>query len=86
MLDLSGGAAERSGELAVINHEGDTKITWNKSNDTEVEAARRAFDYLKEKGHSFFKMSASGEQRGDRLRDFDPDAERIIAVPRMVGG
>lgn len=75
-----------TGELAVINHEGDTKLTWNCNNEAETEAAKRHFDYLKEKGHSMFRMSASGDQRGDRMSAFDPAAERIIAVPRMVGG
>lgn len=78
-------ATTPTGELAVINHEGDTKITWNRNNATEVEAARRHFDYLKEKGHTIFRMSRTDDRQG-QIREFDPEAERLIAVPRMEGG
>lgn len=73
------------GEIAVLNHEGDTKISWNQNNEAEVEAARRHFDYLKGKGHSMFRLSGSDARQG-QIRDFDPTAERIIAVPQMQGG
>jgi hypothetical protein len=74
-----------TGELAVINHEGDTKIMWNRHNETEVEAARRHFDYLQQKGHTIFRMGRNDAREG-QIREFDPTAERLIAVPQMQGG
>ena len=75
-----------NGELSVLNREGDTKIIWDSNNDDEVEAARKTFDGLKKKGFMAYKAIGKDGRKGDIIKDFDPEAERIIMVPRMVGG
>lgn len=73
-------------EMAVMNREGDTKVEWDRSNANEVEAARRSFDDLVgQKRYAAFKMGP-GAKRGEQIRTFDPDAERIVLVPPMRGG
>lgn len=72
-------------ELAVMGHEGDTKIIWSRDNDTEIAVARAAFDKLKKDGYTIYRTDKKGEA-SEKMDKFDPDAERLIAVPRVVGG
>jgi hypothetical protein len=73
-------------ELCVMDIEkGDVKIRWDRDNREEVAIAREAFKKAKDKGMLLFRTKRTGGQ-GDRLYDFDPEAERIVAVPKLVGG
>lgn len=73
-------------EMAVIGQAGDTKVIWDKDNADEVAAARKTFDELVgEKKFAAFSVDARGDQ-GERIRRFDPEAEKIIIVPPMKGG
>lgn len=73
------------GELCELNVNGDTKTIWDSENADEVENARRVFNDLKKKGFSIFRVDKKGE-KGERMHEFDPDAEKMIAVPRIAGG
>lgn len=64
---------------------GDVKKSWNRNNPDEVEDARRSFNALKAKGFSAFRVDAAGVQNGV-MREFDPDAERIVLIPPVIGG
>lgn len=76
----------RTGEMSMLNEKGDTKIMWDRTNHEEVEIARAAFDAARAKGHAAFRAVGKEGTKGSRLDTFDPDAERIIMVPRIVGG
>jgi len=72
--------------LAVMGLDGDTKITWDPRIAAEVESAKRQFDYLTgEKRYAAFRMEPDGE-RGEMIKEFDPEAERIVLAPQMQGG
>lgn len=73
------------GEMAVMDGTGDTKTTWDSDKPAEVEEARRTFDTLKAKGYSAFRVTDKGGN-GEEMKTFDPMAEKMIMVPRMVGG
>lgn len=73
------------GEMAVMGPEGDTKLIWNKESKDEVENARRTFCDLTGKGYTAYAVKKDGE-KGKKIEAFDPDAEKIILVPYMVGG
>jgi hypothetical protein len=66
-----------------MNETGDTRIRWDAARPDEVEAARAMFDTLRGKGYLAYSKRA-----GDRVqvRAFDPQAERIVMVPPIVGG
>lgn len=72
--------------LEITDHTGDTKIEWNKNVEAEVEAARETFSRMKE-NHKYlaYKCRRDGS-RGEVIRAFDPDAERIVMVPQTQGG
>jgi len=72
-------------ELACIDLTGDTKITWDPSNEDEVEAAEATFDRLRGKGYLAYTVDEDGEQ-GEVITKFDPQARRIILTPPMAGG
>lgn len=64
---------------------GDNKIEWNADRPAEVEAARQMFDTMKAKRYMAYTLDESGH-RGEVIREFDPNAERIIMQPQRVGG
>jgi hypothetical protein len=74
------------GEIAVMDHTGDTKVIWSRDNADEVEAAREQFKRLKKKGFAAFKVVGKSGEKGEQIDEFDPNAERIILVPPMAGG
>lgn len=71
--------------MAVMGSGGDIKKIWNKSNEDEVEDARRTFYDMRRKGYLAFRANKDGG-RGEQIREFDPDAEQMIMVPPMQGG
>jgi len=73
------------GVLIEMSIEGDVKKLWDKNNQDEVDDAERSFDELKAKGYIAYKVKKSGK-KGSIIRDFDPDAEKIILSPPMAGG
>lgn len=74
------------GELAIMDHSGDTKLMWDSDNDTEVENARRMFGEMKAKGFMAYTVKGKSGDKGEVIREFDPTAESIIMVPQMKGG
>jgi len=72
-------------ELIILARVGDVKISWNSSNREEVKTAKETFDKKISQGWSAFEEKFSGT-KGDRIKEFDPDAQRIILVPPITGG
>lgn len=73
------------GQLAILDATGDTKIIWDPNNTDEVENARRSFTDLRAKGYLAYKVTPDGS-KGEVIREFDPDAEKIILAPPLRGG
>ncbi len=73
-------------ELSVLDSSGDTKLIWDRGNEVEVEAARELFAKLKHRQYLAYRVTGLSGDKGEVLHKFDPDAERIIMAPPMVGG
>jgi hypothetical protein len=73
------------GQLVEMCREGDLKLSWDSDNEKEVTAAREVFDKKIKEGWSAFGEKRLG-RKGDRIKTFDPDAERIVLVPHIIGG
>ena len=84
MPDVSAETIVRN-EMAHMNSTGDTKVMWDPKNPDEVAAAKVQFDTLRAKGFIAYTVNKKGGT-GDILRQFDPDAEKIILSPPIVGG
>lgn len=74
------------GMLRCIDETGDTKVIWDRSKPVEVEAARETFNSLKKKGYLAYEVTGKDGTKGSVITEFNPDAERLIMAPRMVGG
>lgn len=72
--------------MEIIDNTGDTKVLWDKNNETEVAVARAAFDAAKAKGSSIFQVKGKKGEQGQRMTTFDPSVERMVVVPQLVGG
>lgn len=72
------------GEIRQLARVGDMKISWNSENEKEVTVAREIFD--KRIKESWTAFREKGGFKGDKIRTFDPDAERIVLVPPISGG
>lgn len=75
-----------TGEMRELNKMGDSKVMWNRNNREEVEAARAHFNALRSKGYAAYRAEGKEGTRGEIIRDFDSNAERIIMVPPVSGG
>lgn len=73
------------GLMAIMDASGDTKVIWDRGNDDEIEAARSTFDRLKARGYVAYSVKKDGE-KNEILTRFDPNAEKLIMAPQMVGG
>lgn len=73
------------GELRELGIQGDTKIIWDAEQEDEVKVARKAFDKLQGKGYFAYEVKRNGE-KGEVIREFNPDAEKIIMALPMQGG
>lgn len=72
--------------LAIMDEKGDTKISWDPREPREVAAAKKQFEFLtREQHYQAFKVDPEGEY-GEKLREFDPKAARIILVPQVQYG
>ena len=71
--------------MHVLDQHGDTKIIWDVSRQSEVDAARATFDKLKREGYMAYSVAAGGD-KGEVLHAFDPRAEKVILAPRTIGG
>lgn len=69
-----------------LDNSGDTRVTWDPDNEDEVSAARDTFNRLTKQGYKAFRATSSGDKTGDLLREFDPQARRIVLFKRLVGG
>ncbi len=72
-------------ELVILDATGDTRIIWDPEKPDEVAQAKETFDKLKKKGYLAYSVNRKGD-KGEVLRDFDGDAEKMILAPATVGG
>lgn len=84
MPDVSAETIVRN-EMALMDHTGDTKVMWDPKNPHEVAAAEAQFNELKKKGFIAYTVNKKGGS-GEILRKFDPDIEKMILSPPIVGG
>lgn len=78
--------------IRVMSRRGDDRLTWDEkkiqAGDSEaiaaVREAERIFAQERAKGATAFRIEVG--KPVERLERFDPTAEQIVMVPRVVGG
>jgi len=74
-------------QIAVMSGAGDLRKVWNAANADEVEDARRSFNHLvKDKKYLAFRVNPENNNKGEQMREFDPDAGKMILIPPVAGG
>lgn len=74
------------GVMVILDRTGDTKHIWNRNNPDEVQVMRELFNTMtQEKGLQAWSVTRKGD-KDQRISDFDPQAEKIIFAPALVGG
>lgn len=84
-MDIFTETIEGKGIMAILDATGDTKVIWDKDNKDEVETAKATFDRLIKKGFAAFSVKKNGDA-DKKIKEFDPDLEKIILIPQMAGG
>jgi hypothetical protein len=74
------------GNLEIVDPKGDTKVIWDSENEDEVKAAEELFNSLRKKGHLAYAVVGEKGEKGEVIKKFDPELERIILAPAMAGG
>ena len=72
--------------IHTLDNSGDTRLMWSSDNEDEIKAARDLFRSLKAKQYTAYRAEGKEGKKGEVITEFDPEAERIIMVPRQVGG
>lgn len=71
--------------IRVLDRTGDTTTTWRPSYKVEVKQAETVFKEMAGKGYAMFAV-AEPKAKPIQIREFDPEAHEIIAVPQLKGG
>lgn len=80
------------GILRVLSRRGDDQVTWEAQSTLTVDApaqaaveeAEQIFRQQRKRGATAFRLKSG--KPPVRIESFDPTAEEIIMVPRVVGG
>ena len=72
-------------EMDVMDTSGHSKHIWSSDSPDEVKSMKDLFESLTKKGYRAFHVNKAGDE-GKVMKDFDPDAEKMILVPPIQGG
>jgi hypothetical protein len=73
------------GVMVILDQSGDTRHTWDRGNAEEVTVMRDLFDQMIKKGYQAWSVTRKGN-KDQRITTFDPEAEKVIFAPALVGG
>lgn len=74
------------GLMTILDRSGDTAVLWDRADPEQVEETRRRFDEIIGQGYLAEKTNTGYAQDGEQIREFDPQAQRIVMRPPLVGG
>lgn len=74
------------GQMNILSTKGDSKQIWDPSKAAEVDVAEGVFNKLvNKKNYKAYHVGARGK-KSNVMKKFDPDAEKMILVPPIIGG
>lgn len=75
------------GTMRILDHSGDTAVTWDLDDETTVRVAEELFERLTAQSKMAFARSTDAPAyEAEQIRCFDPAAEEIIWVRPIQGG
>ena len=72
--------------LRILDHTGDTRISYELDDPAKLADARAAFDAAVAKGHSVFNVTPGSNDLAKRVTNFNDLSEEAIAVPVITAG
>lgn len=79
--------AGKTGALIIPSRDtGHAKYEWDKNDPKDVADARAIFNEKKKQGYSFYRVDPKTGDKGEVIREFDPNAGQIFAVAPFAGG
>lgn len=76
----------KTGIMHTLARSGDVPLMWNAQDRDDVAIARKAFDDALKSGYIAYTAEGKEGKRGEVIRRFRPEAERIILVKQHQGG
>lgn len=74
------------GEIRILCHLGDDKISWDPKDDKSTDFAEKEFNrYIKE-GYKAYRLDEKGKKSGWPITEFPPHASKLLFIPKVVGG
>lgn len=73
------------GEMNIMDSSGHQQLKWDSDKLDEIAVAKKTFDNLIEQGYSAFASEHKAEAK-HLIKEFDPEMEELVMVPRNVGG
>jgi hypothetical protein len=73
------------GVMVILDRTGDTRHTWDRRSEDEVQVIRDLFERMIAKGYQAWSVTRKGD-KDQRITEFDPQAEKVIFAPALVGG
>ena len=70
--------------LQVLDRNGHTEIAFDVKEQVTVDAARQEFMHKLEEGYLAYTVVDG--KADTAIREFDPEAQRIVMTPALVGG
>lgn len=70
----------------MLPEKGDELVTWNPSDEKEVQKAKDTFEKYLKKGHQAFRVEHKPVKTGEPIKEFDPSIGEILLVPQYQGG
>lgn len=71
--------------MQIMDPSGHLTVMWDKSKPAEVDAAKAQFDKFRKEGYSAFR-TVDGDEKGERMDKFDPEAKGVIMIAPLKGG
>jgi hypothetical protein len=71
-------------KLVILGGTGDLKVSWDIGNEKEIAVAKEIFERRTKEGWTAFREKYGS--KGEKIKIFDPEAERIVLVPQISGG
>ncbi|MGE0764982.1 MAG: hypothetical protein AB7L90_00830 [Hyphomicrobiaceae bacterium] len=69
----------------IMERSGDARHEFDPVDAHSIAEAKSRFEHLIGQGYSAVAFG-DGDASGSRITEFDPEAERTIFIPRLVGG
>jgi len=70
--------------IHILDHSGDLEHKWDPGDPDSVSIAREVFAKAQKKKMLIYKVGRQGDR--EQIREFDPEAKHIVAIPQLQGG